>query len=63
MHTLGETPVIVTKGWLSEQGDDESQFLCPSSAGGRLSADAVQHALAKLWQQHAPSTLRSQKST
>src|SRR4029434_827724 len=27
-------------------GDDESGFLFPSSGGGRLSADAVQHALA-----------------
>jgi site-specific recombinase XerD len=37
----------VLKAWIKEQGDDESRFLFPSSRGGRLSADAVQHALAK----------------
>ena len=31
----------------AQQGDDESGFLFPSNSGGRLSADAVQHALAK----------------
>ena len=35
------------KAWIKEQGDDQSCFLFPSSSGGRLSADAVQHALAK----------------
>ena len=35
------------KAWINEQGDDESRFLFPSSSGGQLSADAVQHALAK----------------
>jgi len=35
------------KVWIHEQGDDESGILFPSSSGGRMSADAVQHALAK----------------
>jgi integrase len=39
--------VVVLKAWINEQGDGESQFLFPSSRGDRLSADAVQHALAK----------------
>ena len=44
---LAKPTVSVVKAWINEQGDDESQFLFPSSRGGRLSADAVQHALAK----------------
>jgi integrase/recombinase XerD len=44
---LVKPAVVVLKAWINEQGDDESQFLFPSSRGGRLSADAVQHALAK----------------
>jgi integrase/recombinase XerD len=44
---LAKPTVVVLKAWINEQGDDESQFLFPSSRGGRLSADAVQHALAK----------------
>jgi integrase/recombinase XerD len=44
---LAKPTVAVLKCWLKEQGDDESHFLFPSSRGGRLSADAVQHALAK----------------
>jgi integrase len=44
---LAKPTVVVLKAWINEQGDDESRFLFPSSGGGSLSADAVQHALAK----------------
>jgi site-specific recombinase XerD len=44
---LAKPTVAVLKAWIKEQGDDESRFLFPSSSGGRLSTDAVQHALAK----------------
>ena len=44
---LAKPTVAVLKAWIKEQGDDESRFLFPSSSGGQLSADAVQHALAK----------------
>jgi site-specific recombinase XerD len=44
---LAKPTVVVLKAWLNEQDQDESRFLFPSSNGGRLSADAVQHALAK----------------
>ena len=44
---LAKPTVAVLKAWLKEQGDDSSGFLFPSSTGGRLSADAVQHALVK----------------
>jgi len=44
---LAKPTVIVLKAWINEQEDDESRFLFPSSRGGRLSGDAVQHALAK----------------
>jgi len=43
---LAKPTVTVLKAWTNEQGHDESCFLFPSSSGGRLSADAVQHALA-----------------
>lgn len=43
---LAKPTVAVVKAWINEVGDDESRFLFPSSSGGRLSADAVQHALA-----------------
>jgi integrase/recombinase XerD len=43
---LAKPTVGVLKAWINEQGGDESRFLFPSSNGGRLSADAVQHALA-----------------
>lgn len=44
---LAKPTVRVLKAWLKEQGEDASRFLFPSGRGGRLSADAVQHALAK----------------
>jgi hypothetical protein len=47
MHALGETHGGCAQGMDQRTGSDESQFLFPSSRGGRLSADAVQHALAK----------------
>ena len=43
---LARPTVAVLKAWINEQGDDESRFLFPSSNGGRMSADAVEHALA-----------------
>jgi len=43
---LAKPTVTVLKAWINEQGNNESCFLFPSSSGGRLSADAVQHALA-----------------
>lgn len=43
---LAKPTVTVLRVWIKEQGADESRFLFPSSSGGRLSADAVQHALA-----------------
>lgn len=42
---LAKPTVAVLKAWIKEQGGEESCFLFPSSSGGRLSADAVQHAL------------------
>ena len=43
---LAKPTVKVLKAWLKEQRADDSGFLFPSSSGGRLSSDAVQHALA-----------------
>ena len=43
---LAKPTVAVLKAWINEQGNDEPYLLFPSSSGGRLSADAVQHALA-----------------
>jgi integrase/recombinase XerD len=42
---LAKPTVGVLKAWVKEQGGDGTCFLFPSSNGGRLSADAVQHAL------------------
>lgn len=44
---LAKPTVAVLKAWIKEQGGDQSHFLFPNKKGGRLSADAVQHALAK----------------
>lgn len=44
---LAKPTVAVLKVWLKEQGGDQSRFLFPNSSGGRLSSDAVQHALSK----------------
>ena len=43
---LAKPTMSALKAWINEQGGDGSSFLFPSSNGGRLSADAVQHALA-----------------
>ena len=43
---LAKPTVAVLEAWINEQSNNESGFLFPSSSGGRLSADAVQHALA-----------------
>jgi site-specific recombinase XerD len=57
--------VAVLKAWLKEQGDDKSRYLFPSSTGGRLSADAVQHALARRVNaaQHSCSSLAKKRVT
>lgn len=44
---LAKPVVVVLRQWVKERGDDEARFLFPSSGGGRLSADAVRHALGK----------------
>jgi site-specific recombinase XerD len=44
---LAKPIVTVLKSWIKEQDNDESCFLFPSNRGSRLSADAVQHALAR----------------
>ena len=44
---LAKPTVEVLKAWIKEQDGDESHFLFPNSTGERLSADAVQHALAE----------------
>ena len=43
---LARPTVAVLKAWISEQGINGSAFMFPSRNGDRLSADAVQHALA-----------------
>ena len=44
---LTKPGVAVLKAWIKDQGGDGSSFLFPNPRGGRLSADAVQHAVAK----------------
>jgi len=44
---LAKPSVAVLKAWIKKLGADESGYLFPSRNGGRLSADAVQHALTK----------------
>jgi len=44
---LAKPTIAVLRAWINEQGDNESLFLFPSRGGGRLSADGVQHAVAK----------------
>ena len=44
---LTKTTVAVLKAWIKEQGKSESQILFPSTRGGPLSADGVQHMLAR----------------
>jgi integrase/recombinase XerD len=44
---LAKPTVAVLKAWLREQGRDDSKTLFPSTRGGPLSADGVQHLLAR----------------
>ena len=44
---LAKPTVAVLKAWINEQGINQSGFLFPNRNGGRLSADAVQHALGR----------------
>lgn len=44
---LAKPTVAVLKAWIREQGTDDSKTLFPSSRGGPLSADGVQHLLAR----------------
>ena len=39
--------MTVLTAWIREQGADGTRILFPSARGGRLSADAVQHLVAK----------------
>ena len=55
---LTKSTVTVLTAWIREQGADGTRILFPSVRGGRLSADAVQHLVAKyasLAQQTCPS--------
>lgn len=44
---LAKSTVTVLMAWIREQGSDGTRILFPSVRGGRLSADAVQHLVAK----------------
>jgi site-specific recombinase XerD len=44
---LAKSTVTVLTAWIREQGADGTRILFPSARGGRLSADAVQHLVAK----------------
>jgi len=44
---LAKPTVAVLQAWIREQGRDDSKTLFPSSRGGSLSADGVQHLLAR----------------
>ena len=44
---LAKSTVAVLTAWIREQGADDTRILFPSARGGRLSADAVQHLVAK----------------
>src|ERR1700674_3573545 len=44
---LAKPTVAVLKGWIREQGKEDSKTLFPSTRGGPLSADGVQHLLAR----------------
>jgi integrase/recombinase XerD len=55
---LTKTTATVLTAWIREQGADGTRILFPSTRGGRLSADAVQHLVAKyaaVAQQTCPS--------
>jgi site-specific recombinase XerD len=44
---LAKPTVAILQAWIREQGRDDSKTLFPSSRGGPLSADGVQHLLAR----------------
>jgi integrase/recombinase XerD len=44
---LAKPAVAVLNAWIEEQGREPSKFLFPNARGERLSADAVQHTVAK----------------
>ena len=44
---LAKPTVAVLRAWIREQGRDDSKTLFPSTRGGPLSADGVQHLLAR----------------
>ncbi len=44
---LAKPTVAVLKAWIREQGSEDSKTLFPSTRGGPLSADGVQHLLAR----------------
>ncbi len=44
---LAKPTVAVLSAWIKEQGRGDTKILFPSARGGRLSADAVQHLVAK----------------
>jgi len=44
---LAKPTVAVLKAWIREQGREHPKTLFPSTRGGRLSADGVQHLLAR----------------
>ena len=44
---LTKSTVAVVTAWIRRQGQDTTQFLFPSARRGRLSADAVQHLVAR----------------
>jgi site-specific recombinase XerD len=44
---LTKPAVAVVTAWIKQQGQDNALFLFPSARGGRLSADAVQHLVAR----------------
>ena len=44
---LAKPTIAVLKAWIQEQGREHPKTLFPSTRGGRLSADGVQHLLAR----------------
>lgn len=62
---LAKPTVAVLQAWIREQGSEDSKTLFPSSRGGPLSADGVQHLLARHVSQarkHCPSLQKKRVS-
>ena len=62
---LAKPTVAVLQAWIREQGREDSKTLFPSSRGGPLSADGVQHLLARHVSQarkHCPSLQKKRVS-